>query len=89
MRVLPELNDVEYRELVALHEAGHAVVALRTGISVLWVELTIGDGSGADGQIRRGPFRAPLVNYLGVLWAGRQAQLLAARGRPRHAQEPA
>lgn len=67
----------------ALHEAGHAVVALRLGLTLVQVTVQAGEGSGGATTIRRTdgtPDRAALERQVMSLLAGRAADIVLGTG---------
>jgi hypothetical protein len=63
------------RRLQAVHEAGHAVLALRGGIPVRHAQLTPGGTGpeGTNGHINAGPFNVDWLDYALMLAAGERA----------------
>lgn len=71
-------TDEQWRDMIAVHEAGHVVVAKRVGLPVLRVEITP-DGDGADqtgGAVTLGEFHeADWFEVAVMCAAGEQAAL--------------
>ncbi len=87
VRGLTELSARQRERLTAVHEAGHAVLAIVTGQPVSRVELLLRRGQSGRQDVGGvtvfdGPIRVPLPEYVAICWAGQQASLryLAAKG---------
>lgn len=72
------LDGKQYTELVATHEAGHAVAYLTAGIHVAYAEMSPspdhpGSGAHIAVKLRRDQFGS--ADHLTGLWAGQAAEL--------------
>lgn len=70
---LIDLPAADYAAMVAHHEAGHAVVAILTGLPVRWIEIA--ENPRAPGsEVMIGPFQITACEWVSTLWAGHRAQ---------------
>ncbi|MFD7161280.1 hypothetical protein ACFV9C_42310 [Kribbella sp. NPDC059898] len=78
VKVLPDLAPWQFESLSAYHEAAHTVAAVAVGHPVEHVSIerhAVDIVDSPAGGTALGPWSAPVVDHLTMLWAGQRAAL--------------